>query len=263
MAYLGNTPELYNFVAGADRFSGDSSTTVFTLTRRVTSANDVIAYVENVPQDPFSAYTVTANTVSGTADVTFTSAPPTNANNIVINYRATQIVSYNRVTASVIEADAITTPKIADGSVTAAKLASGAALPSQTGNATFYLTTDGTNALFKAQTALTIANTQITGLVTSSQIANVANTKITGTVLVSQGGTGQSSFTAGQVLIGNTASGGLDKTTITPGNGISIANGNGSITITTANGFNGFGARTVSNSAPVGGSDGDIWYQVS
>ena len=246
MAYLGNTPELYNFVAGADRFSGDSSTTVFTLTRRVTSANDVIAYVENVPQDPFSAYTVTANTVSGTADVTFTSAPPTNTNNIVINYRATQIVSYNRVTASVIEAGAVTTPKIADGSVTAAKLASGAALPSQTGNATFYLTTDGTNALFKAQTALTIANTQITGVLN-----------------VTRGGTGQSSFTAGQVLIGNTASGGLDKTTITPGNGISIANGNGSITITTANGFNGFGARTVSNSAPVGGSDGDIWYQVS
>ena len=44
--------------------------------------------------------TVAANNTSGTTDVTFTSAPPTNSNNIVINFRATQIVSYNQVTTS-------------------------------------------------------------------------------------------------------------------------------------------------------------------
>lgn len=125
MAYLGNTPELQNYAAGADRFSGNASTTVFTLNRRVLNANDVIAYIESVPQDPFTAYTLAANTTSGTADITFTSAPPTGTNNIVVNYRATQIVSYNRVTSSVIEAGAVTTAKIADGAITADKIADG------------------------------------------------------------------------------------------------------------------------------------------
>ena len=76
MSFIGNTPELQNFAAGADRFSGDSSTTKFTLSRRVNSANDVIAVIESVIQDPFTAYTVAANNTSGTTDVTFTSAPP-------------------------------------------------------------------------------------------------------------------------------------------------------------------------------------------
>lgn len=142
MAYLGNTPELQNFAAGADRFSGNASTTVFTLNRRVTSANDVIVYVESVPQDPFSAYTISANTVSGTADVTFTSAPPTNTNNIVVNYRATQIVSYNTVNNSQI---------------------------------------------------VSVANTKITGVLTSTQLANTAVT--TGTY---GGATNVSSFIVDQ-----------------------------------------------------------------
>ena len=142
MAYLGNTPELQNFAAGADRFSGDASTTVFTLNRRVTSANDVIAYIESVPQDPFSAYTISANTVSGTADVTFTSAPPSGANNIVVNYRATQIVSYNSVNNSQIVSVANT--KIT-GNIISSQITS-------------------------------VANTQITGVMTAAQLANTAIT---------------------------------------------------------------------------------------
>lgn len=98
MSYLGNTPELYNFSAGADRFSGNGSTTAFTLSRKVLSANDVIAVVENVVQDPFSAYTLAANTTSGTADITFTSAPPSGTNNIYVSFRATTLVTYDDVT---------------------------------------------------------------------------------------------------------------------------------------------------------------------
>jgi hypothetical protein len=98
MSYLGNTPELYNFSAGADRFNGNGSTTVFTLSRRVLGANDVIAVVENVVQDPFSAYTLAANNTSGTADITFTSAPPSGTNNIYVSFRATTLVTYDDVT---------------------------------------------------------------------------------------------------------------------------------------------------------------------
>ena len=76
--------------------------------------------------------------------------------------------------------------QIADGAITNAKLASGIAIPSPISNSTFYLTSDGTNALFKAQTSLVIANTQVTGLITSAQIASVANTKITGLITSAQ-----------------------------------------------------------------------------
>jgi len=145
MSYLGNTPELQNYAAGSDRFSGDASTTVFTLNRRVTNANDVIAIIESVYQDPFSAYTIAANTTSGTADITFTSAPPTGANNIVVNYRATQIVSYNIVTSAQLQANSVTTAKLADSSVTNDKIVS-------------------------------VANTKITGVLTAAQIANTAVT---------------------------------------------------------------------------------------
>ena len=107
MSYLGNTPETYNFSAGADRFSGNASATVFTLSRRVTSANDVIAVIESVPQDPFSAYTIAANNTSGTSDITFTSAPPSGTNNIYVSFRATQLVTFNQVTASQIVATGV------------------------------------------------------------------------------------------------------------------------------------------------------------
>ena len=44
---------------------------------------------------------------------------------------------------------------------------------------------------------------------------------------------------------------------LTAGTGISISGG----VVSTASGYNGYGARTVSTSAPSGGSDGDIWYR--
>jgi hypothetical protein len=52
--------------------------------------------------------------------------------------------------------------------------------------------------------------------------------------------------------------------TVTASNGItatgtSLASG---ISLTPTSGYNGYGVRTVSSSAPSGGNDGDIWYQV-
>jgi hypothetical protein len=93
MAYIGNTPEVQNFVAGADKFSGDGTNTTFVLSRKIPTNFDVIPVVENVIQDPFIAYSLSANTTSGTTDIVFSSAPPSGTDNIVVNYRATQIVS--------------------------------------------------------------------------------------------------------------------------------------------------------------------------
>ena len=75
MPYLGNPPaEAYSSVT-KDSFSGDGSTTAFTLSVPSTT-NNMRVVVENVIQDPTVAYTVSGTTL------TFTSAPPTGTNNI-------------------------------------------------------------------------------------------------------------------------------------------------------------------------------------
>jgi hypothetical protein len=52
--------------------------------------------------------------------------------------------------------------------------------------------------------------------------------------------------------------------TVTGTNGITTSGTLGSgVTISPTLGYNGYGVRTVSSAAPSGGSNGDIWYQVS
>lgn len=122
MAYIGNTPEVNTFAAGSDNFNGDASTTKFVLSRRVTGVNDVIAVVENVVQDPFTAYTIAANNTSGTADITFTSAPLSGSGNIQVRFNYMQSVTYDLIDGGNIQGGTITEPKIADGAITDAKL---------------------------------------------------------------------------------------------------------------------------------------------
>lgn len=80
MAYIGNTVTTQGFVPAVDFFNGNGSTTAFTLSRPVASVAQVQAVVENVPQNPGDAFTVSGNTV------TFTSAPPSGTSNIYIYY---------------------------------------------------------------------------------------------------------------------------------------------------------------------------------
>lgn len=115
MAYIGNTPEVNSFAAGSDNFNGDGATTKFTLSRRVTGVNDVIAVIENVIQDPFTAYTIAANNTSGTADITFTSAPLSGTGNIQVRYNYAQIVTYDIIDGGSILGGTITANKLAAG----------------------------------------------------------------------------------------------------------------------------------------------------
>ncbi len=80
MGYLGNSNQVQNFVPAVDYFNGNGSTTAFTLSRTVGSAFDIQAFIENVPQNPSSAFTVAGNVI------TFTSAPPSGTNNIYVRY---------------------------------------------------------------------------------------------------------------------------------------------------------------------------------
>jgi hypothetical protein len=54
-----------------DSFTGDGSTTVFTMSVAQALSSQIIVFVGSIYQDPTSAYTV-----DGGFDITFTSAPP-------------------------------------------------------------------------------------------------------------------------------------------------------------------------------------------
>jgi len=89
MAFIGNTNQTQAFTPAVDYFSGNGSTTAFTLSRPVASVAQVEAVINNVVQDPASAYTVSGNTI------TFTSAPSSGTNNIYVRYTSpiTQVLA--------------------------------------------------------------------------------------------------------------------------------------------------------------------------
>ena len=109
MAYIGNEPGVTNFVLGLDRFNGTGACTQFTLTRTIDDANALEVLVNSIQQDPISSYSVSGGLV------TFTEAPSSGSNNIVVIYRSTATITFTNVT----------TAQIADGAVTSSKLASG------------------------------------------------------------------------------------------------------------------------------------------
>jgi hypothetical protein len=139
MAYLGTTSSIYDptrTIASprdADRFSGNGSTTVFTLTRSVQKEVDLDVYVENVSQEPITAFTVSGTTL------TFTGAPPSGTNNIYVVYR---------------NFDSGAQVYVADGSITYAKLANNIRLFT-----TDNLTPNGNNTVFTLTEPPADANT--------------------------------------------------------------------------------------------------------
>jgi hypothetical protein len=89
MSYIGNTSTTQAFTPAVDYFSGNGSTTAFTLSRPVASVAQVQVVIDNVAQNPSSAYTVSSNTI------TFTSAPLSGTNNIYVYYTSpiTQVIA--------------------------------------------------------------------------------------------------------------------------------------------------------------------------
>jgi hypothetical protein len=107
MAYIGKKPsDITRAIATYDTFTGDGSTTTFTLTQSAASANDLTVVVNNVRQEPGSSksYTLTAPT-----SLIFNVAPAAADEIYVIN--PTQI-------ESIVNAGAVS-----DGIISNAKLA--------------------------------------------------------------------------------------------------------------------------------------------
>nr|BAR34453.1 hypothetical protein [uncultured Mediterranean phage uvMED] len=97
MAYVGtpiDTTNQFQSLQGK-RFSGDASTTAFTLDIAPSSVFDIEVFVENVRQDPNSAYSLSGTTL------TFTGAPPSGTNNIYVVHQAKAVGTINPPDASV------------------------------------------------------------------------------------------------------------------------------------------------------------------
>jgi len=106
MAFIGNTNTTQAFTPAIDYFSGNGSTTAFTLSRPVASVAQVQAVVNNVAQNPSDAFTVSGNTI------TFTSAPSSGTNNIYVYYTSpiTQVIAPSQGTVGVTQLSATGTP---------------------------------------------------------------------------------------------------------------------------------------------------------
>ena len=85
MAYLGASPPAVFSAPTKDVFSGDGSTTIFTLGKSAGSAATIDVFVANVRQEPDVAYTTSDRTL------TFTSAPASGSSNIYVINNSTVI----------------------------------------------------------------------------------------------------------------------------------------------------------------------------
>lgn len=112
----GSTP--VNIVV--DHFTGDNSTTVFTLSQAAINANALDIAVSGVSIDPADY------NVAGT-NLTFTAAPPaTGTDEIVVRHLGNIAVLENgSVITATIADGAVTTPKVADKAITLQKMADG------------------------------------------------------------------------------------------------------------------------------------------
>lgn len=136
---------------------------------------------------------------------------------------------------------------------------------------------DGTEFYLAASQTTVAAGTGIS-VATAGVTATVTNTGVTsavaGTGVGVSGATGAVTFTntgvtsavagtgvsvsgaTGAVTIANTG-----VTALAGSSGITASASTGSVTVSPTSGYNGYGVRTVSTSAPTGGNNGDIWYQ--
>jgi len=93
MAYIGKKPsDITRAIATYDSFTGDGSTTTFTLTQGAASANDITVVVNNVRQEPGTGSK--SYTFTGPTTLTFNTAPAASDEIYVIN--PTQVESIAR-----------------------------------------------------------------------------------------------------------------------------------------------------------------------
>jgi len=173
MAAIGNSPTQQAFTPAIDYFSGNGSTTAFTLSRPVASVAQVQVTIDNVAQNPSSAFTVSANTI------TFTSAPLSGTNNIYVYYTSpiTQVIAPGQGTVntnSVVSSISLTTPTLVTPNITTGLLLTGAS-----GTSGQVLTSAGSGSAPTWTNTPTLTGTNFTG-VPLTGLSNIASNTVLG-----------------------------------------------------------------------------------
>lgn len=129
MPFIGKNPTSGFATIVKDDFTGNGSTTVFTLSKQVATVTDIAVYVGNVRQEPTDAYTVNGTTL------TMSAAPATGVNFYVLHIAGTIESSVVPPDGSIGTAklvnNAVTTAKIADNAVTSDKISDTLTIPTQ------------------------------------------------------------------------------------------------------------------------------------
>jgi len=163
MSYIGNTSTTQAFTPAVDYFSGNASTTAFTLSKTIASVAQVQVTVANVPQNPSSAYTISGQTI------TFTSAPPSGTNNIYVYYTSPITQTFAP----------------AQGTVTTNSLTSGLTITTPTINQITSAASTALTLQSAGTTAVTIDTSQNVGIGTSSPSLTGATKALTINALAS------------------------------------------------------------------------------
>lgn len=212
MAFIGNQVTSVPFIT--DTFSGNAAATSFgALTRAPAGSASIAVYISGSYKTPGVDYTV-----SGT-QITFATPPASGTNNIVVLHlgsgSSTQVPSDGSVSAQKMAVNSVTSSALADDAVHANNVLDGAITGSKIGlnsiNANNVVDASLTGVKLAANTvtgdklgqSAVSSNNILTNAITNDKINSVANTKITGLITSGQIAPDAipSSFTAGTLML--------------------------------------------------------------
>ena len=199
MAVIGNQVQTIPFIT--DTFSGNASTTNFTLTRAPASTASIAVFISGLYQPP-TTYSLIADVLS------FVSAPANGTNNVVVlhigNGSATQVPSEGSVTTNKIGARAVTGDKLGLTSINANNIVDGTITGTQIASNTIPsgdLTTTGVSAgTYGGSTAIPVITVDAQG-----RLSSASNTTITippATAVFANSGQLTANSSTGNVLLG-------------------------------------------------------------
>ena len=165
MAYLGASP-LASFASPSkDTFSGDNSTTAFTMGQSVGDPNQIEVFVDNDRQEPTSAYTVNGTTL------TFTGTPATGTNNIYVIHKQ-GVIGNGLLPTSGRDSDRIGSLTVTGASTLTGNITTSGNISATSGSITAGGALSGVTTLTTTSTATIGGDTSITGNLRSDTSAD-------------------------------------------------------------------------------------------